>query len=251
MTCHETQDLLPGYIDGELELMGNLEIERHFEQCRSCALARQKQLELRTLIKEGAPYFPAPDLLTKRVKNALRAADKAKPGLISRRWLAVAASIAIVALAGLFAWSILSTAFHRNANDLLAQEVVSSHVRSLMVSHLTDVPSSDQHTVKPWFDGKLDFAPQVRDLSAQGFQLVGGRLDYVNNRVVAALVYQRQKHFINLFIWPSQGAADEANQESSRQGFNINHWTKSGTSYWAVSDLNNTELREFVRFVRD
>jgi anti-sigma factor RsiW len=118
----------------------------------------------------------------------------------------------------------------------------------MMLNHLVDVPSSDQHTVKPWFNGKLDFAPYVEDLAADGFPLVGGRLDYIDNRTVAALVYQRRKHSINLFIWPSPGA-DKPAQQFSVNGYNIIRWTNSGSTYWAVSDVNSTDLSEFAKLL--
>ena len=118
-----------------------------------------------------------------------------------------------------------------------------------MVDHLVDVPSSDQHTVKPWFNGKLDFAPSVTDLADNGFPLAGGRLDYIDNRTVAALVYQRRKHSINLFIWPSSGVPDEPVQQLSLNSYNLVHWTTSGTSYWAVSDVNSTDLSEFAKLL--
>jgi anti-sigma factor RsiW len=134
-----------------------------------------------------------------------------------------------------------------SADDRLAEWVVAGHVRSLQVNHLTDVPSGDQHTVKPWFRGKLDFSPQVRDLSAQGYTLSGGRLDYLADRQVAALVFHRRQHVINLFTWPGVDGADSAVRSLARQGFNIRRWQESGMTYWAISDLNDQELDEFVR----
>ena len=136
--------------------------------------------------------------------------------------------------------------------DLLAQEIVTNHVRSLQLdTHRTDVISSDQHTVKPWFDGKLDFAPLVKDFSSQGFPLIGGRLEYLSNRTVAALIYQRQRHFINLYIWPAQQSNTTSEVATKRQGYNLLYWTNSGMTYWAISDLNGVELQEFARLVRE
>jgi anti-sigma factor RsiW len=133
----------------------------------------------------------------------------------------------------------------------LTQELVAGHVRSQMLpSHRFDVASSDPHTVKPWFEGKLDFAPPVKDLAGQGFPLIGGRLDYLHNRPVAALVYQRRKHTINLFIWPSPPGSGPATKKTTHNGYNLLKWTKSGMTFWAVSDLNERELQEFARLIQ-
>jgi anti-sigma factor RsiW len=140
---------------------------------------------------------------------------------------------------------------HFSAKDVLARELISSHVHSLMATHLTDVLSSDGHTVKPWFKGQLDFSPPVKNLSKEGFALVGGRLDYVGDRPVAAIVYQRRKHVINLFVWPSTSESAVSTTTQTRQGYHMINWTEGGLTFWAVSDLNEEELGEFVRLVQN
>jgi anti-sigma factor RsiW len=150
----------------------------------------------------------------------------------------------------LLVWSLVPMLTGPSANDRLTRELIAGHVRSLMVSHLTDVASSDQHTVKPWFEGKLDFSPPVIDLTEQGFPLVGARLDYLDNRPVAALVYQRQQHVINLFIWPAAHDAEKGEQMVTQQGYHLLHWAQAGLSYWAVSNLNLDELQAFVQRVQ-
>jgi anti-sigma factor RsiW len=164
------------------------------------------------------------------------------------RWIIAATSLLSTVIV---IWVVASIFARQSTGDVLAQEIVSSHVRSLMADHLTDVPSSDQHTVKPWFDGKLDFSPPVKDLSQQGFSLNGARLDYIGNRPVAALVYQRRKHPINLFVWPSTEAPAVSEKASERQGYNLIRWSNGGMTYWAVSDLNLAELQQFAQLLQE
>ncbi len=246
MSCKETQTLIHGYVDGELDLVRTLEIERHLQNCSVCSRAYKNHQALLSAISTGSLYFKSPVNLQKRIRSAVRKASKAEPlpRVMPWRWLSVAASLAFVAI---MIWSLGPILSGPSAEDLVTQEVISSHVRSLMANHLADVLSSDQHTVKPWFNGKLDFSPPVEDLAQKGFPLKGGRLDYLGNRPVAALVYQRRQHFINLFIWPSTRASDAARKTVTRQGYHVFHWTQSGMTYWAVSDLNNSELQEFVQ----
>jgi mycothiol system anti-sigma-R factor len=252
LNCQRTGELLPGYLDGELDLSASLEFEQHLEACERCARSLKNQAGLRSLVKESGPYYPAPARLRKQIRSSLRKAGKVenRPAAFSWKWVVVAALVACALFAGLSTWRVLN----RRAlaqDDVLAQELVSDHVRSLMVDHLTDVNSSDQHTVKPWFDGKLDFAPPVKDFADQGFPLLGGRLEYVNGRTVAALVFQRQKHYINVFIWPVEHGADSGTQLTVRQGYNLAHWTKSGMTFWAVSDLNGGDLEALSKLIQE
>ena len=205
---------------------------------------------LRNVIETGSLYFTAPADLRRRIQLSLRRAAKAEAGprLLPKWWHNIAAPMVAAAVMIL---ALVPFLRGPSVDDLLPREIVSSHVRSLMASHLADVPSSDQHTVKPWFAGKVNFSPPVEDLAKQGFPLIGGRLDYLDNRPVAALIYQRQKHFINLFIWPSGSASDVETKTVSRQGYNLFHWTRSGMTYWAASDLNNAELQKFVQLVQN
>jgi anti-sigma factor RsiW len=250
VNCPETQTLIHGYVDGELDLIKCLEIEEHLEACPACAQAHADFQSLRATIQNSSLYFQTPTDLAKRIRSSSRGAGHADrtSGFNSRRLLAVAASLALVTVAG---WALLRSLSARSPDVLLTQELVASHVRSQMLpSHRFDVESSDAHTVKPWFEGKLDFSPPVKDLAAQGFPLIGGRLDYLHGRAVAALVYQRRKHTINLFIWPSSSGDVAAPKKARQQGFHIIQWTKSGMTFCAVSDLNAGELQEFVLLIQ-
>jgi anti-sigma factor RsiW len=250
VSCEESRALIDAYADGELDLVSSLSVERHTQVCEDCLRAHQNLKALRSLMRDESLYFRASTGLKKHITSALRAEVKSerRPPVASWRWLAAAASVALVAIATL---TLVQRPNVTSPEDLVAQEVISSHVRSLMEPHhAVDVPSSDQHTVKPWFNGKLDFSPPVENPADQGFPLVGGRLDYLGGRPVAALVYQRHQHYINLFIWPSTDTREMAEESMSRQGYNLIHWDKSGMRYWAISDLNEAELRQFAEIIR-
>jgi anti-sigma factor RsiW len=264
MTCEEARPLIHGYADAELDLAGSLEIERHLAQCTACAAAYREIGVLRSALRLGLVNFEAPATLRASIRSAVGDARRAER--IGRRdlrdsivrlpstmrpptgWAAVLAAAAVLILI------VLAGGLRRGGpsnDDLIGNEIVASHVRSLMANHLADVISSNQHTVKPWFDGKIDFAPTVVDFAAQGFPLSGGRLDYADGRPVAALVYRRREHIINLFTWPISDAGESTPRLEKRQGYNLVHWTRAGMEYWAVSNLNGAELTKFAELVRN
>ena len=250
MSCQQTHELIHGYLDGELDLVKSIQIEKHLSDCHACTQTYKGLRSLQSTLNDSAVRFEPPANLERRLRSAVRVEGEsnARPSIVRWGWLAAAASlIAAVIVIGIIA----GTFSRQSPEDVLAQEVVSSHVRSLMADHLTDVPSSDRHTVKPWFNGKLDFSPTVKDLSQQGFSLYGGRLDYIGNRPVAALVYQRRQHSINLFVWPATEAPARGEKASERQGYNLIRWSNGGMTYWAVSDLNLAELQQFVQLVQE
>src|SRR6266404_2884048 len=227
MNCEEARKLMDGYLDGELDPITNQAIEEHVPDCPNCEQAYETHRSLIRVIGHATPYYKAPAGLRGRIQSALREevaeqstrkmAPDAEP-LSSRgrpksrsvlsgtpwHWLGLAAAIIFAAIIAL---NFLPRGQRPEADQFLATQLIASHVRSLMANHLADVASSDQHTVKPWLDTKVDFAPPVVDLSSEGLTLVGGCLDYLDKRPVVALIYQRRKHFINLFVWPAEAGA--------------------------------------------
>jgi anti-sigma factor RsiW len=240
-------------------------------ECPKCDQAYKIHGSLIRAIGNATPYYKAPAELRERIQSSLRdeiaelptrnVARDTQP-LFSRRqprprailwetswnWLALAAAIIFAAIIAL---TLVPRLQRPGADQFLATQLIASHVRSLMANHLTDVASSDQHTVKPWLDAKLDFAPPVVDLSQQGFPLIGGRLDYLDNRPVAALVYQRRKHFINLFSWPTTSTDSKAQEMVTRQGYHLLHWIDGDFTYWAVSDVNVNDLQSFKQVFQE
>jgi anti-sigma factor RsiW len=200
------------------------------------------------MVARDATYHRAPDALRERLRVSLAEASRADRTPRAARAFGLAAAFATVALVS---WNMALLTAQPAADDIRAREIVAAHVRSLMgAGHLNDVASSDQHTVKPWFSGKLDFAPPVQDLANAGFALTGGRLDYVDGRAVAALTYRYRQHVVNLFLWPASDARDAQPVALSRQGYALLHWERGGMHYWAVSDMSPAQLAPFAEALR-
>jgi anti-sigma factor (TIGR02949 family) len=249
MNCEDARVVLHGYLDGELDPSRSLEFEAHLRGCDRCKAEFTKYQALSSTIRNSAQYFKAPEDFRSRIVSEMRRSDRSRLPIqrISARWQVLVGSIAAILVASFGLNAILA---RRSTESLIAQEVVASHARSLMANHLVDVASSDRHTVKPWLDKNLDFAPIVEDFAPHGFALIGGRLDYLDHRQVAALVYRHRQHVVNLFIWPATNAADSAPHWLSQRGYNIAYWTDSGMNYWAISDADRSGLGDFVEMVR-
>jgi anti-sigma factor RsiW len=251
MTCEDARTLVHAYVDGEIDLVRSLEVESHLSSCEACAREQASLRALRSAFGNGALYHEAPARLERRWRAAMRDALRVEQGrgFAFRHFGWAGAVAAAILLIAIIVKGVMPVG--PPTGDLVAREVLDDHLRSLTANHLTDVVSSNQHTVKPWFDGRLNFTPPVEDLGAEGFPLVGGRLDYLDNRPVAAVVYRRRQHIINLFISPVEHAADILPVSQVRGGYNLVHWTKSGMAYWAVSSLSSAELGKFAHLVRD
>jgi len=238
VNCHEIERQLDAYIDGELAQAESEALQSHIAGCAACSQRLAERQSLGRLVRQ-APYYPAPD----RLRLAVQAARK--PSRLTPTVLAWAASILLaVSVGGVMIAGARRARTAAESSASIANDIVGGHVRALMGDHLFDVRSTDQHTVKPWFLGKLDFSPPVKDTASVGFPLIGGRLDYIAGRPVAALVYQRRQHTINVFVWPETQPAPAAAE--SLRGFQVRHWTRDQMAFWAVSDLNAAELDEFA-----
>jgi anti-sigma factor RsiW len=244
--CRDLENLLDAYLDRELEPAESASVRDHVGSCVAC---RERLADRESLGRQvrRAPYYAAPDALRARLVPSRPRSSWTSPRL---PWAAAAMLMISVAGSALIMRGSPQAAHALNPIDSMAETVVESHVRALMGEHLFDVRSTDQHTVKPWFLGKVDFSPPVEDLAAIGFPLTGGRLDYIAGRPAAALVYTRGQHTINLFIWPEESTGASSMKGRSIRGFHVRHWMGGGMSFWAVSDLNDVELDQFARALR-
>ena len=254
MDCTQARQLRHAYLDGEVDPGEIPALEEHLRGCADCAALLRAERELSAAIKREVPRLEAPDLLRARIGRELAQREASGRRLRELRLLGVGwnpVAIAASLMLAVFASSAVTNSVMSGAQeDRVAQEVVASHIRSLMADHLTDVKSSDQHTVKPWFNGKLDLSPPVVDLAAAGFPLIGGRLDYLDRRPVAALVYGHQKHVINVLV-SAEAKHDAAPTAMVEHGYNVLNFARGGMTYWIVSDLNPTELRDFAAKLKD
>lgn len=250
MNCRDTLLMLSGYMDGEIDPVERMEVQRHLETCPECANNLTNARQVQTVLQKKALYEPAPAGLEKRVLAAVRAEERAQRPL-NRPFVRPALGIAACAGLLLVLWTAFAQGIRANHEAQVTQQVTCSHVRSLMATHLLDVTSTDSHAVASWFNGKLDYAPPVIDLKPQGYPLQGGRLDYINDHSVAALVYLHQKHTINLFVWPSSDTSNQEVREESRHGYRICRCVMGNMTLCAVSDLSAPELRNFIDAVQN
>jgi mycothiol system anti-sigma-R factor len=249
VSCEYTRTVLHGYLDGELDATRAAEFECHLENCRECAIALGSEETLRSSLQRSGLYENAPVSLRKKVRTDLDAAVSPQELRISAwRWLAAAAALLIVAAVSWYAWP-RPTKDSASTAPFTAAEIIDAHVRSLQPGHLMDVASSDQHTVKPWFDGKLSFVPPVKDFADEGFTLMGGRLDVLGGQNVAALVYARRKHVINVFVLSTKEPDTPIHPPGLRQGYQWRHWRRQGMEYCAISDASDSDLYELAQLL--
>jgi mycothiol system anti-sigma-R factor len=257
MDCKDVRGHLHSYLDQELEGSSMLDLERHLDSCDACRTEVARFSTVRKAIGTHATYHRAPAGLARRIRARVAVTESAPQAPRRRQWWPAGSPIAArpqwlqlgaaIAATALVTWT---AALHFAApagDESIAERVIAGHARSVVTGHLADVASSDQHSVKPWLSSRLDFSLPVVDLTGSGFPLLGGRLDYLDERPVAALVYRHREHVINLFVWPLRDGGDTAPVRSvARRGYNVLHWTEGGMAFWAVSDLNATEMRSFV-----
>jgi anti-sigma factor RsiW len=242
MNCEEARQLLDAYVDGELELTHQLAIETHLAECVSCKETAERIANCSLLVRINMPVYKAPPELKSKVRATLRKEDKPNFKWLTEHGHQLAYAAALIALSCALAWTWLSLTPSKDKE--LISEAISNHSRSLMVSHLVDCASGDQHIVRPWFNGKLDYSPPVADLTQAGYTLVGGRVDILEGRPVAAIVYEHGKHIINLFVWPARDRKVEMDVQSER-GYHFCGWNKAGLNFFCISEISAADLETF------
>lgn len=246
MDCTQVRTVIEWYADGEVDALTGATIEQHLAHCPGCQGTLERLRGLSLLVREAAPYHAAPDRLSRQIRASVRE-QGAPPGRAAGAWWGWLRPAALVAATAVVTWIAASQLQRPPTTDLLTEEVITSHARATITGHGTDVASSERHTVKPWLASKLDFSPPVASLEAEGFPLLGARLDYVDRRPVAVLVYGRRKHAIDLFVWPDDDQRSAPTSLAlSKRGYQVLHWTDRGMRFWAISDLNAAELKTFA-----
>jgi anti-sigma factor RsiW len=249
MTCDEAEILLHALIDGELDAGHAREVEAHIATCAACAASLAAYRQMSQEIAKADLRYAAPLSLRRKIEASL---PKSLPTPLPRTQAPAPSRRSVLkgfamgsAVSALAATGLVAIVLRADDEQRIMSEVVSAHLRSLQAGHLTDVVSTDQHTVKPWFNGRLDVSPPVIDLTSKGFTLVGGRLDYIDARAIGAVVYRRRQHVINLFVAQTASTERRPAKIETIQGFNIRRWSDRGLNYWAVSDIGADELAEF------
>jgi anti-sigma factor RsiW len=248
MDCNESKRLLDAHVDGELELTRQLDMEAHLAACSTCRKAVETTNNVRFSVRMNALVYKAPPKLERTIRAALRKESASRLERVLQFWRPLACTAGILVLGLSLAWVWIASS-HDKDRKLIA-EAISAHSRSLLVDHLLDVKSSDRHTVKSWITGKLDYSPPLADLSEAGYELVGGRIDLLENRPVAAIVYQHEGHFINVFVWPAANRAIDFDVQS-HQGYSLCGWNKGGFNYLIISELSQTDVEKFEDQLRE
>jgi anti-sigma factor RsiW len=256
MDCMSVRGQMHAYLDQELDLPSVAAIDRHLASCPACKAAFAQLSALKSGLRKHAVRHSAPAALAERIRAGVAASAAGTrtetPAPLRRapwfqHWLQLGGAFAA---ASVMTWTAATLYYASAQDDLIAEQVFSAHARSVLTDRLSDVASSDQHTVKPWLSSKLDFSPPVADLAGAGFPLVGGRVDYVNSRPVAALVYRHRQHWIDLFVWPDAKSSRASPEALAKNGFNVLRWTDAGMTFWAISDVNAAELKTFAEAYR-
>jgi len=251
MDCTPIRSVLECYADRELDALASRDVEAHLSKCADCRRALEGLNAFRVEVKGRASYHEAPANLGRDLRARIAAELEPVPAAVSapsgHAWWTWLRPAGLVAATAAVTWMFSAYHYAGIDRDALAEDIFAGHARAMVTGRLTDIASSDRHTVKPWLGHRLDYSPPVIDLATAGFPLIGARLDYVDRRPVAALVYGRRKHIIDVFVWPEGDARGDATSAAlSRQGYQVRHWNAGGLTFWAVSDLNAAELKAFT-----